>query len=122
MNERWDPTNPRRITSVNQMSQAERRAWIAAGKPELIEPEPQTKSTIAMNAETSRAWNAWLYGHLDRLAYEMGACSAEIENRLAKRIATLEGELGELRAEAQVERAARVVDLPRLPLRKRDAA
>jgi hypothetical protein len=123
MSERWDPKNPRRISSVNQMSQNERRAWIEAGKPELYtEPRPKPASPVAMNAEATRAWEAWLYGHLDRLAYEMGACSAEIENCVNAKIRGLEAEIGQLRAAAQVERAANnIVDLPN-PLRRRSNA
>jgi hypothetical protein len=113
----------RRFTGVNDMNDAQRRACHEAGRPPLgPEPKPKPASPVAMNAEATRAWEAWLYGHLDRLAYEMGACSAEIENCVNAKIRGLEAEIGQLRAAAQVERAANnIVDLPN-PLRRRSNA
>jgi hypothetical protein len=113
------PWNDPRITTPTQLSQYDRRAWLAAGRPPLAfepEPEPKPAQPIMMNAETAAAWDRWCRGHvsngLNTLAYVIGAETAKIENRLNKKISELEAEIGSLRAERTVERAARVVDLP----------
>jgi hypothetical protein len=106
-----------RFKNINDMTDAQRRAWFEAGRPPLgLEP------ASTMNAETTRAWNAWLCSYTDRLAYELGACSAEIENRLNAKIRGLQAEIGQLRAGLTVERAAKVIDLPNPLKRRRDAA
>jgi hypothetical protein len=118
----------RRFTSVNDMTDAQRRAWHEAGRPPLG-PEPKSKpaSTVAMNREAQERWDWWAKTHVNNglyaLAYEIGAECGRIEARLLKRINTLERKLGELRAAAEVERVAtNIIDLPRLPLRKKDNA
>jgi hypothetical protein len=123
------PWNDPRITSATQLSQYDRRAWLAAGRPPLAfepKPEPKPASTVAMNREAKEGWDRWCRSHvqdgLDMLALVVGEETGAIERRLNAKIDAVERALGEMRAEAQVERSARIIDLPRLPLRKRDAA
>jgi hypothetical protein len=126
MSKPWDDPS---IRSATQLSQYDRRAWLAAGRPPLaFEPQPKPKPAqpAAMTPDASRTWNEWARAHTqnatDMLARIIGEECGKIENRLAKRIEAVERELGETRAAAEVERRAKIVDLPRLPLRRRDAA
>jgi hypothetical protein len=76
------------------------------------------------------AWNEWAEAHVarglealaDTMACVVGEEVGTIERRLTERIEALEAEVGQLRAQQTVEAAAKVIDLPRLPLRTRDAA
>jgi hypothetical protein len=123
----WDPTNPRGYTNAADMPQADRVAWLRAGRPELAKPTSQSQpKTVAMSVEAQAGWDRWCRGHvsngLDALAYTIGAEVAKIENRLKAQINVLERALGELRAERTVERAAKIIDLPNPLRRRRDAA
>jgi hypothetical protein len=118
----------RRFTSAKDMTDAQRHAWFKAGRPPLgPAPKPKPAST-AMNAEARAGWDRWCKTHVNNglymLAYEIGAETGKIERRLAKRIADLEKEVGELRGELNVQRAlakSEIIDLPNFR-KKRDAA
>jgi hypothetical protein len=90
-------------------------------EPLVREPPRSTQRSTPVTQQTNdfSGWERWLQGHLDVAAYEIGACVAEVETRLTKRIAELEADIGQLRAERAVERAA-VIALP--GWRRRDAA
>jgi hypothetical protein len=125
MSKPWDDP---RITSATQLSQHDRRAWIAAGRPPLaFEPKPKPKPTqpAAMTPDESRMWNEWAAAHvqrgMDSCMYTAGQEVGKIERAILARIDVLERELGELRAERAVGRAA-AIDLPDFRKRKRDAA
>jgi hypothetical protein len=119
MSEKWDPANAARYTCAAEMPAAVRRSWYEANKPPLTKPTSQSQpksSTVEMNAEAAARWNAWATKLIDdrgrALAYIIGSECGKIERRLTARIDTLERELGELRAAAEVERAGKIVDLP----------
>jgi hypothetical protein len=76
------------------------------------EPQHTEGNTMQMNAETENAWNAWLWGNLDQLSRTFGEEAGALERRLMEKIERLESEIGQLKADRQVERAATVVDLP----------
>jgi hypothetical protein len=64
----------------------------------------------------------WVANGLDVLARTIGQEVGRIERALLARIDALEAEIGQLRAAAQVERAAKIVDLPSFLRRKENAA
>jgi hypothetical protein len=113
------------------MPAAVRRSWYEANKPPLTKPtsQSQPKSTVAMNAETAAAWDAWARGHVangtNMLAQVIGQEVGKIERRLAERITELENSLGQLRAQTEILRnvtTGAVVDLPSFLRRKENAA
>jgi hypothetical protein len=93
----------------------QRRMYYKTMDGSMTQPQPQ------MTAQA--AWDSWCKAHvgngLDMLAHEVGAWCGQLEARLNKRISELEAEVGQLRAAAEVERAAKIIDLPNW--RKRDA-
>jgi hypothetical protein len=129
MSKPWDDP---RIRSATQLSQYDRRAWIAAGRPPLaFEPQPKPKPAqpATMTPDTSRTWNEWAVAHvqrgMDSCMYTVGQECGKIESRLAKRIADLEKEVGELRGELNVQRAlakSEIIDLPDFRRKRNDAA
>jgi hypothetical protein len=112
-----NPANAARYTCAAEMPAAVRRSWFEANKPPLRKPASQPKSsTVEMNAEAAARWKAWATKLIDdrarTLAYIIGSECGKIERRLTAKIDALEREIGELRAAAQVERVAKIVDLP----------
>jgi hypothetical protein len=111
----WPASKLPHLAGVAAVTQAERRAWIAAGKPPLVsepEPKPQPAQPVTMDDASSRAWNDWgswlIHKNVDAFAEAIGTELNTIHERIFVRIIQLETELGELRA----ERAAKVIDLP----------
>jgi hypothetical protein len=117
MSEPWDPKNPRGYTRAADMTQADRAAWFRAGKPALTKPTSQpNKTTVAMKREAQEGWDRWCRGHvangLDVLALTIGQEIGAIEARINAKIDALEARLGELKAEREVERRAKIIDIP----------
>jgi hypothetical protein len=92
-------------------------------------PQATTREEPEPHGQDWSAWNDWCESHvergLERAADIFGQEIGEIERALLERIESLEIQLGELRAEHEVERAARnqnVVDLPSNFLRRKSNA
>jgi hypothetical protein len=65
-----------RFRTVNDMDDAQRRAWLRAGKPPLGPEQPQPKSAATMTREAQEGWDRWAVAHVqngaDQLAYIVG--------------------------------------------------
>jgi hypothetical protein len=93
------PWNDPRITCPTQLSQYDRRAWIAAGKPPLPfepKPEPKPAQPAAMTPDTSRAWNEWATKLIDDHGMVLARTIGEEVGRIHRGI---NEELNEVRAE-----------------------
>jgi hypothetical protein len=95
---------------------AARREW----SYEPLRREPPVSRSTTMTHETPQPswddWNEWAESHvargLETVADIIGDEIGVIERDLHERIAKLEEELGQMRADREIERAAKVIDLP----------
>jgi len=105
--------NVARIEAADAIAQARRHVAMWD-----VRPTPEKKES-RMTEPNWDSWDEWAARHVQNGLEQAAAIFGEevglIERYLVKRIEKLEGELGELRAERTVERAAggdNVVDIP----------
>ena len=88
------------------------------------------QTAAELNQQRTREWEAWADARIDRALAEhnrgltevLGQVVAEERHRMREHVAE---QIGLLRAELTVQREAergQILDLPALPLRRRDAA
>jgi hypothetical protein len=89
-------------------------------------PSPPQRTDTMPEQNSWDAWDRWAKAHVDAgtavLARVIGERVGEIHRGINKELAELREELAALRIERQIERAAKVVDLPSFLRRKEHAA